>query len=414
MEQVKRHELTLAQAHEPLGLSYRQTKRAWRRYRLEGEQGLVHGLRGKPGPRAKPDALKQRILACYEERYPDFGPTLPAEYLAAEGLGVAHETLRRWRLARGQPRLRRRRQRHRQWRERKPCFGAMVQLDGSQHDWIEGRGPQCVLMVMVDDATNRVWAQFSEAETTHASYYMVEAWAKRYGLPQSLYADRDSIYRCEGVGTIAEQLAGKAPQTQFGRAMEQLGVELILAHSPQAKGWVERMNGTLQDRLVKALRLEEINGLENATAYLLAVFLPAFNRKSEVQPASAADVHRDWTVPHEGQWYQLDRWHESLALAGKRVTVRKLRDGTIQIEQQGQKLNWCQLSQRPKRVEKAAVGKKPVSQPAMSGKEHPWRRPLLKGGRIARSELGNFGRPPLRSDLPSNRAERLYSWIGVS
>lgn len=422
MQQVKDDELTLAEACEVLGLSYRQTKRVWRRYRLEGDKGLVHGLRGKPGKRAIASTLKQRILARYEERYPDFGPTLAAEYLAAEGMAVDHETLRRWRLAQGKPRLRRRRQRHRQWRERKPCFGAMVQLDGSHHDWFEGRGPRCVLMVMIDDATNRVWAQFFAEETTHASYDMVEAWAKRYGLPQSVYVDRDSIYRCEGLGTIEEQLAGKAPQTQFGRAMEQLGIELILANSPQAKGRVERENGLLQDRLVKALRLEGINDMEKANEYLRKVFLPALNKKFEVQPASAADVHRDvprelkqilswevkrvvqrdWTVQHEGQWYQLDRRHETLALAGKRVIVRKLRDGTIQIEQQGQKLHWCKLGQRPMRVETAAVEKKPVPQPAPPGKEHPWRRPLFKRGRIARSEMGDSGRPPLRSGLPTS------------
>lgn len=422
MEQVKRNELSLTQAREVLGLSYRQTKRVWRRYRLEGDKGLVHGLRGKPGKRGIASTLKQRILARYEERYPDFGPTLAAEYLAAEGMVVDHETLRRWRLAQGNPRLRRRRQRHRQWRERKPCFGAMVQLDGSHHDWFEGRGPRCVLMVMIDDATNRVWAQFFEEETTHASYDMVEGWAKRYGLPQSVYVDRDSIYRCEGLGTIEEQLAGKAPQTQFGRAMEQLGVELVLANSPQAKGRVERMNGTLQDRLVKALRLEKISDMEKANEYLRQVFLPALNRKFEVQPASAADVHRnaprelkqilswevkrvvqrDWTVQHEGHWYQLDRRHESLALAGKSVIVRKLRDGTIQIEQQGQKLNWRKLSQRPRRVDKAIMEKKPVPQPATPGKEHPWRRPLLKGGRITQFEMGDFGQPPLRSGLPAS------------
>ena len=168
----------------------------------------------------------------------------------------------------------------------------MVQLDGSHHDWFEGRGAKCVLMVMVDDATNRVWAQFFEEETTHASYDMVEGWARRWGLPQSLYVDRDSIYRCEGVGSIAEQIAGKEPQTQFGRAMEQLGVELILANSPQAKGRVERMNGTLQDRLVKALRLAGINDMEKANEFLTREFLPGFNRKFEVQPSSAADVHR--------------------------------------------------------------------------------------------------------------------------
>jgi hypothetical protein len=298
----------------------------------------------------------------------------------------------------------------------------MVQLDGSDHDWFEGRGPRCVLMVMVDDATNRVWAQFFEAETTHASYDMVEGWTRRYGLPQSLYVDRDSIYRCEGLGTIEEQLAGKAPQTQFGRAMEQLGVELILANSPQAKGRVERMNGTLQDRLVKALRLEQISDLQKANEYLRESFLPALNRKFQVQPASVADVHRgvprelkqilswevqrvvqrDWTVQHEGQWYQLERRHESLALAGKDVIVRKLRDGKLQIERQGQKLSWRKLNQRPKRVEKAAVEKQPIPRTATPGQEHPWRRPLLRGGRRAPFELGDSGRPPLRSGLPTS------------
>ncbi len=251
---------------------------------------------------------------------------------------------------------------------------------------------------------------------------MVEGWAKRYGLPQSLYVDRDSIYRCEGLGTLEEQIAGKTPQTQFGRAMEQLGVELLLANSPQAKGRVERENGVLQDRLVKALRLEEINDRDKANEFLRKVFLPAMNRKFEVQPASEADVHRepprelkqilswevkrvvqrDWTVQHEGRWYQLDRRHETLALAGKSVIVRKLRDGTIQIEWQGQKLKWRKLSQRARRQEKAGVEMKLEPKPAIPGKEHPWRRPLLKGGRIAQFEMGDSGRTALRSVLPTS------------
>lgn len=420
MKQVQEEELRLVEASEILGLSYRQTKRVWSRYRLGGDAGLVHGSRGKPGKRAKPAKLKARILARYQERYPDFGPTLAAEYLAEEGLLVDHETLRRWLLALGKPLLRRRRQRHRQWRERKPCFGAMVQLDGSHHDWFEGRGAKCVLMVMVDDATNRVWAQFFEEETTRASYDMLEGWVRRYGLPQSLYVDRDSIYRCEGVGSIAEQLAGKEPQTQFGRAMEQLGVELILANSPQAKGRVERMNGTLQDRLVKALRLAGINDRAKANEFLAKEYLPGFNRKFEVKPCSAADVHReiprqlnqvlsweeqrvvqrDWTIVCGGQWYQLDRQHEPLSLAGKKVIVRTLRDGTVQLERQGVKLRWRRLAERPKRVaEKVVKTEKEVggSKPAAN---HPWRRPLLRGGRVAPFGMGDSGQPPLRSGLP--------------
>src|SRR5512134_406054 len=160
------------------------------------------------------------------------------------------------------------------------------------HDWFEGRREPCVLMVMVDDATNRMRARFFEEETTRASYDVVEGWVRKHGLMGSVYVDRDSIYRCEGQPSIAEQLEGKEPQTQFGRAMEQLGVELILAHSPQAKGRVERRNGTLQDRLVKALRLEAINDLGTANHYLTKTFLPALNRRFKVKAASPVDVHR--------------------------------------------------------------------------------------------------------------------------
>jgi hypothetical protein len=408
MEQVKKDELSLAEACDVLGLSYRQTKRVWRRYRIEGDKGLVHGLRGKPGKRAIASALKARILARYEERYPDFGPTLAAEYLAAEGLLVDHETLRRWRLAQGKPRLRRRRQRHRQWRERKPCFGAMVQLDGSHHDWFEGRAPRCVLMVMVDDATNRVWAQFFEEETTHASYDMVEQWARQHGLPQSLYVDRDSIYRCEGVGSVADQLAGKQPQTQFERAMEQLAVGLILANSPQAKGRVERMNGVLQDRLVKALRLEGINDMKEANTFLRKKFLPAFNRRFQVQAASQADVHRkapaqldnvlswevervvqrDWTVVHERQWYQLDRQHEPLSLAGKKVIVRTLRDGSVQLLRGDSKLKFKKLTVRPERQAEPAAVQPRAAKEWKPAAAHPWRL-----GRVGRAGRLTTARP---------------------
>jgi transposase-like protein len=293
-------------------------------------------LRGQPSLRRKPDAVRAAVLELSaEERYRDFGPTLRTEHLERQQIVVDHETVRRWLLAAGQWTLRRRRQKHRQWRERKASFGEMVQLDGSHHDWLEGRCAPCVLMVMVDDATNRVWAQFFEAETTHASYDVFEGWVKQHGLPRSLYVDRDSIYQCESQATIADQLAGKEPQTQFGRAMAQLDVKLILAHSPQAKGRVERMNGVLQDRLVKELRLANLSDLESANRFL-RTWLKGFNRQFERPAGSVLDAHRvaprnllevlsweeprvvqaDWTVVCRGQWYQLDRQHEPLAWCG--------------------------------------------------------------------------------------------------
>src|SRR5512137_3043088 len=433
LAQVKRGELKLVTAGEVMGVTYRQAKRVWRRYRVEGDAGLVHRARGRPSPRRKPPELRQRVLARYEQRYPDFGPTLAAEYLAGEGLSVDHETLRRWLIAQGTRQVRRRGQRHRAWRERKACYGMMVQLDGSHHDWFEGRRAKAVVMVMVDDATNQVWAQFFEEETTRASYDVFEGWVREPGLPQSLYVDRDSIYRCEGVGSVAEQLAGKEPQTQFGRAMEQLGVELILANSPQAKGRVERMNGLLQDRLVKALRLEGISDMALANEHLAKTFLPALNRRFQRPAASPADVHRavprnldevlsweeerlvqrDWTVVSAGRWHQVEREHEPLGLAGKKVIVRTLRDGRVQLVHRGKKLSWRALPERPQRsVVKPKVQKpRGVIKPAA---QHPWRqlgagagrnywRGIKAAGRVKRAaiRLGarDSGRPPLRSGL---------------
>lgn len=393
MAGLKSGELTLVQAAGLASLSYRQIKRVWRRYQDQGDPGLVHRLRGRASARRIAPELRARILARVEARYPDFGPTLAAEYLSKEGLKVDHETLRRWLLAEGRRVVRRRRQKHRQWRERKPCFGAMVQLDGSEHDWFEGRRERAVLMVMVDDATGHVWAQFFEQETTRASYDMFEGWVRRWGLPQSVYVDRDSIYRCEGVVSIADQLAGKEPQTQFGRAMEQVGVELILANSPQAKGRVERMNGTLQDRLLKALRLEGIHELGTANQYLSKTFLPELNRRFKVRAASAADAHRgvpqrleevlsweqervvqrDWTLSCANCWYQLDRQHESLSLVGRKIIVRTLRSGIVQLVYRGAKLRYRLLPGRP---ERQASRSKPLKEvrTAKPRIEHPWRR----------------------------------------
>jgi transposase len=184
---IQQQELTLVAAAEVMAISYRQTQRVWRRYQREGDAGLVHRLRGRPSLRRLAPELRQRVLARYAERYGDFGPTLAAEYLAqADGLQVDHETLRRWLLAAGKHTVRRRRQRHRQWRERKACWGQRVPLDGSHHDWFEGRRAKAVLMVMVDDATGRLWAQFFEEETTRASYDTFAGWVRRHGLPRSL------------------------------------------------------------------------------------------------------------------------------------------------------------------------------------------------------------------------------------
>lgn len=394
MRQVKEKKIRVSQAAQMLGLSYRQAKRVWRRYRAQGDAGLVHRLRGRPGSRRKSAAVKEKVLKRYEQRYADFGPTLAAEYLRKEDkLEVDHETLRRWLLDKGLWQVQRRRQRHRQWRERKICVGQMVQLDGSHHDWFEGRRAKASLMVMVDDATNETYARFFEEETTEACFQTFAGWARRYGVPRSLYVDRDSIYRCEREATVAEQLDGSGPQTQFGRAMRQLGVDLILANSPQAKGRVERRNGLLQDRLVKALRLCGIADLEAANDYLDKEFLRELNGKFTVAAASSMDVHqpapgnlqeilsweeqrvvqRDWTVAWDNGWYQIDQGHEGLSLAGRKVLVRRMLDGTEQILYRGQKLRWNKLPERPQRV--AVPRPRPIAgTKKLPAVEHPWRK----------------------------------------
>ena len=432
LERVKAKQLTLVGAAEVMEVSYRQAKRIWQRYDKEGDKGLVHRSRGRPSGRRKPEAERTKVLERYAHRYGDFGPTLAAEKLQEEGFKIDHETLRRWLLSEGQWRVGRRRQQHRQWRERKECFGEMVQLDGSHHDWFEGRAEKAVLMVMIDDATSRTYAQLFEEETTRACFDMIEQWGRKYGLAQSLYVDRDSIYRCERVATVAEQLAGEEPRTQFGRAMDQLGVKLILANSPQAKGRVERRNGVFQDRLVKELRLAGINDMAGANKYLRQKFLPEMNRRWTVQPASEADVHRplppqldvilswekervaqrDWTVLHEGQWYQIEKEHEALSLAGRKVTVRMRRSGKVELVYQGKVLRSKALPGRPERSrpEPRRVGRVQLVKPLA---EHPWRhfgvasgkqywRGVRAAGRAARLSVRDSGRSSLRSALPTS------------
>jgi len=435
LAEVKQGKLSVAGAGRLMRVCYRQAKRIWHRFQKAGDSGLVHRSRGKPGPRRKAGRLRSQVLARYRERYPDFGPTLAAEKLQQEGLSVDHETLRRWLLEKGLWHSGRKRQQHRSWRERRECFGQMVQLDGSHHDWFEGRRDKAVLMVMVDDATNRTGARFSEEETTRASYDVFDVWVRKNGVPGSLYVDRDSIYRCEREATVAEQIAGQQPRTQFGRAMEQLGVEVILAHSPQAKGRVERRNGLLQDRLVKELRLEGISDLEAANEFLENKFLPALNRKFTLTARSSVDAHRqgpwnlsevlsweetrvvgkDWTVAWEGRWFQINAKHEGLSLAGRKVMVRQLRCGTVQLLYAGAKLRCKELPARPLKVAAPLrrIGRIKLFKP---GKNHPWRQDGVGPGkefwrsekargasvkRARRQAFAASGKPSLRSGSPT-------------
>jgi transposase len=393
LSQVASGKLSVTAAAGLMRVSVRQGRRIWKRYQAFGDEGLTHRLRGRAGNRAVEASVKQEVLALYRERYADFGPTLAAEKLDEQGHKIDHETLRRLLLKEGLWSRHRRRKAHRSRRERKDCLGRMQQMDGSHHDWFEGRRAWCVLMVMIDDATGRTFARFFEGETTTAAMEIFGAYCRKYGLPMSLYVDRDSIYCSDRQGTVEEQLRAQGPATQFGRAMKQLGVELILAHSAQAKGRVERMNGTLQDRLVKELRLAGISELAAANAFLNKTFLPALNRKFMVKASEPADVHRrvpagtkldevlcfqeqrtvsnDWCVSWRNRIFQLDRRHEALGLAGRKVVVREKLDGTIQLLSNRHKLHWRELKERPPRQKppRPPRNNKPWKPPAA----HPWR-----------------------------------------
>lgn len=400
MSQVKQGLMTLAKGSELLELSYRQAKRLRARYEAEGDAGLVHRLRGRASNRRGVAAFREQVLARYVEQYGDYGPTLAAESLAAERLVVPAQTLRRWLLEAGLWARHRRRKVHRRRRPRREHEGELLQMDGSHHDWFEGRRPEAVLMVMIDDATGRIYARFFEEETLAAAFEIFQRYVLRQGLPRALYVDRASIYRSDREPTSAEMLAGKEPKTQFGRAMEELDVRLILARSPQAKGRVERMNGTLQDRLVKALRQRGIDDLTAANEYLAEEFLAPFNAKFMVPPAQTTDVHRplepqqdlarilavceervvqnDWTIRWRNGFMQLSSRSE--VEPKQTVLVYEQLDGQVRAFLGTRELAWGTSRTQPPGEHKprpARTGPPRSSQGQRPAANHPWRGKTL-------------------------------------
>jgi len=393
---VKLGGMTLVEAGELLGLSYRQTKRSWSRYQSEGDAGLVHRLRGRAPNRHSSEQVRQQSLALYRERYADYGPTLAAECLEKEdGVKVSVTTLRRWLLQAGLLERRRKRRRHRRRRTRREHLGELVQMDGSHHDWFEGRRGGAVLMVMIDDATGRVTARFYENESWASSSDLFQRYARRHGLPRGLYVDQHSIYRPDGEPTGADLLDNCPPETQFGRAMRELDVELILARSPQAKGRVERMNGTLQDRLVKALRRAKISDLGAANRFLEEEFLAEFNARFEVVAAEAEDWHRplsaatdlsrivsiqesrvvakDWTLRWRNCVMQLPRETAEFIRSGQRVTVCEPLGGVLRVFAGEREVPWTPILAPPLPKPGKRTGPTGSSQGQKPAANHPWR-----------------------------------------
>jgi transposase len=296
LARIRSKQLRIVDASQLMGVSYRQAKRLWKRYREEGAAGLKHRSAGRRSNHARESQFRKKVLQLVREKYGGavgerFGPTLAAEHLAAEdGLKIAAETLRRWMLAEGLWSRERRRKRHRLRRERKEHFGEMVQMDGSFHPWLEERGAEGCLIDMVDDATNTTWAKLGEQETIWAVADGLRAWIERYGVPLALYVDWKNLFKRRA--TPKEWLRGEEPITQFGRMCAKLGIELIAASSPQAKGRVERIHGTHQDRLVKKLRRKQISGQEQANVYLERDYLPEHNGRFRRAAAKPEDYHR--------------------------------------------------------------------------------------------------------------------------
>ena len=396
-ERLTRKELTLLQAADQLGISRRQCRRILRRYESEGDAGLVHRSRGEPSSHRKPPEFKASVLALCLKNYPDFGPTLAAEKLLDRDQKQVHpETLRLWLIQDGQRTLRKRKARHRTWRKRKAHFGDMVQMDGSVHDWFEGRGPRCFLMSMVDDATGTALLLFSEEETTFAAMLLMEAWVKLYGVPVSLYVDRKNVYVTDREQTKEEQLSAMPPLTQFGRACHRLGVRIIEANSPQAKGRVERKHAVCQDRLIKEMRLEGIHDIDAGNRFLLT-WTPKLNAKFALAPENDTDMHRplskaldlrtifciehqrtlgaDFTVRYRNRWFQIDK-QPDLPCPKSRITIRLQPNGTVALLQNLRGLAFHELAERPARPLEAKK-ERTQSVPIKPAQDHPWRQPKL-------------------------------------
>jgi len=401
MGRVSRSELNLSSAAELMEVSYRQARRIWKRYRQEGAAGLVHRSVGRRSGRSKPEELRERALRTIRGKYSGevgkrFGPTLAAEHLDTDdGLTVHPETLRRWMLAAGLWSRERKHTPHRTRRERKKHFGELVQFDGSQHAWFEERGSNCFLMNMVDDATSRTEALFCEQESLWAAVAVLRKWVSKYGIPKALYTDWKNVYVQEP--TPKQELRGEVAVTQFGRMCAKLGIRIVAANSPQAKGRVERNHGTHQDRLIKKMRLKQIASIVEGNRFLPG-YLADHNRRFVNAPQAAEDFHtavpkgldleaifrleetrtlsNDWVVSYRGRLFQLQRHGREHAPARSKVTVCEGQDGRMAISYREQEMEWHEIAQRPTPTPTVAVSQ-PVAQhrktPAPSI-DHPWKQ----------------------------------------
>lgn len=397
VQELADRRLTQADAARRLALSVRQIKRLVRAWRGEGAAGVVSRRRGRPSNRRIPEVEKNRFVALVREHYADFGPTLAAEYLGADhGFGYSAETLRGWMVEAGlwRPRPGRRTRAHPP-RERRPCRGELVQIDGSPHAWLEDRGPRCTLIAFIDDATGDVLAaRFAATESTRAYLDLLGDCVREHGRPVALYSDRHSIFTKHDPEDLRP--------TQFERALGQLGIASIQALTPQAKGRVERLFQTLQDRLVKALRLAGIDDINAANAFLPA-YLTRHNERFAVIPAQPEDAHRAWSAGDQqlaritslhyrrvlskdlvarfgGQRYivRTPGGSPRYALRNQPVTVCHYTDGTIELLHGDEPLPWRAFDPARHGPQQRIADDKTVNdhvEQAINRLNHPYRPP---------------------------------------
>jgi len=396
MQRIKDKRLTQKEAARMLNLSVRQIKRLYRAYKAQGARGLVSQRRGKPSNNRLDVETQQKAIDLIYEHYRDFGPTLAHEKLTEKHkLRISRESVRGIMIAEGmwKPKRAKKPSTH-QMRERRACFGELVQIDGSDHDWFEGRGPKCTLLVYIDDATGQLLELWFVPDETFFGYCEASRhYFERYGKPVAFYSDKHGIFRVNQEQTIG---LGSG-LTQFGRAMQELDVQIICANTPQAKGRIERANQTLQDRLVKELRLQGISDIDSANAYL-PEFRLDFNRRFAVAPRSSHDAHRpvlktenldiiltrqktatlskNLTVQANKVIYQIQSDRPDYALRNAQVTVCENAKGDVTILYKNKPLSYTIYHQPTRQAEVADTKTldRQIKPPKSPAPNHPWRQ----------------------------------------
>jgi len=372
LHEVKQGHLTQRAAAEQLGVTDRWVRKLLVRVGKEGDGGIVHRLRGRESNRRLGESLRAKVLKLVKAKYRDFGPTLACEYLAKDdAVEVSKETLRQLLIAAGLRRGKRRRvEEVHEWRPRRSCRGELVQWDTSGHDWLEGRGPRLYLVAMIDDASSQAYGCFVAADSTEENLRVLWGYLKRWGRPVDFYTDKSSLFTVNRPHLEGADEAVKEEWTQIGRALRELDIGWIAAHSPQAKGRVERFFGTAQDRLVKGLRLAHADGLKAAQTYLEQEYLPHWNQTFTRVPEGSADAHRplraehqlaailshveerfvtsDYTLRYQGKIYQIAHGAIRPGLRGGRVRVEQRLDGSMAVKFRQYDLQVKECAERPK------------------------------------------------------------------